>query len=134
LETGLLAAQLLYTLLTEKGYRIHMDTKELIPGDDFTTVIHEWLKTTKKVLLLMTPGCFDRCVEPNDFFQFEIFSALELKCDIIPVNFYSKSSPPIPPKAPKQVKEAIQEVKQHLRIFFSAERVEDSLEKIIEAL
>lgn len=85
---GFYPARLLYTLLEIEHRNPFLDLERLKAGR-FDEHIYEILEKCDAVLIILTEGCLDRCVDEEDWMRKEIIKALEVKksrnIKIIPV-------------------------------------------------
>lgn len=93
-------ARILNQHLSAVGYNVFFDHEAAISGE-FESVILAAVEVAPIFILLLTPGCLDRCVSEKDWVRREIERALELKKKIIPVipndNFsFDELNPKIP--------------------------------------
>ena len=132
-ETGLVAARLLYITLEKSSYVDHINI--IYPGSELQEEVKQKIVETKLVILLLTPNCFERCVEEDDFFAWEILTAFKEKAKIIPVMFYDS----IPPSIPNNISHSLSSVlnfilKKHAIEFVKMESFSDSILKIKRVL
>ena len=83
------------------------------------------------MILLITPDCFNRTTNENDFFKFEIMEAVNFNCKIIPIMFYSSIPPQIPKDDEEFMKICTKLLEDSLLIYFDCEH-SDSCNKINE--
>lgn len=83
-EGGEDKARILNQHLSTVGYNVFFDHEAAISGE-FESVILAAVEVAPIFILLLTPGCLDRCVSEKDWVRREIERALELKKKIIPV-------------------------------------------------
>lgn len=83
-ESGEDKARILNQHLSAVGYNVFFDHEAAISGE-FESVILAAVEVAPIFILLLTPGCLDRCVFEKDWVRREIERALELKKKIIPV-------------------------------------------------
>lgn len=134
-DTGLIVALLLHRLLLDYGIDCYLDTKTLQTGDNLKETVKDWFIKTNKVLLLLTPRCFDRIVDSDDFFRFEIMEAFKMDCKILPIVFYTKTLPQIPKINNPDLEKALQYIiKDQLVQFFDAEHPESTIQKLVNEL
>lgn len=69
-------ANILHKMLKEKGLNVFFDSAVIEAGASFGDQILTPLKEAKNFLLLVSPGFFDRCKEPNDWVTKEIANAI----------------------------------------------------------
>lgn len=83
-EGGEDKARILNQHLSAVGYNVFFDHEAAISGE-FETVILAAVEVSPVFIILLTPGCFDRCINEDDWIRREIEKAHELKKEIIPV-------------------------------------------------
>lgn len=83
-EGGEDKARILNQHLSAVGYNVFFDHEAAISGE-FESVILAAVEVAPIFILLLTPGCLDRCVSEKDWVRREIERALELGKKIIPV-------------------------------------------------
>lgn len=84
-EGGEDKARILNQHLSAVGYNVFFDHEAAITGE-FETVILAAVEIAPIFLMLMTPGCFDRCVEEGDWVRREIEHAKKFGKEIIPIS------------------------------------------------
>ena len=70
--------------LSALGYRVFFDHEAGMTGE-FETEILAAVEIAPVFLMLLTPNCFDRCIEEGDWVRREIERAIRFKKSIIPV-------------------------------------------------
>ena len=80
-DGGEILARLIYELL-KNDYNVFFDHETLSSGR-FDTKLLNIISSAKDILVILSPGCFDRCVNEGDWFMREISCALENNRDII---------------------------------------------------
>jgi hypothetical protein len=136
-DLGLVAASLIYESMARQGIQIFQDIEGLQIGDDLRGTISKELETTKKVIMIITPGCFDRTMEPDDFFRWEITEAVRLRCTILPIVFYCHTMPSIPvfQDDDRNFPQLLERICTHrLCMFFDPEHKQSELAKIAECI
>lgn len=83
-ESGEDKARILNQHLSAVGYNVFFDHDAAISGN-FESVILAAVEVAPIFILLLTPGCLDRCVSEKDWVRLEIERALELNKKFIPV-------------------------------------------------
>ena len=78
-------AQLLCQFLEDRGFRTFLDVASLAAGQSWPDRIREELDRTHYLLLVCTPGVFDRCVLEADWVRREVAYALRSGRRIVPV-------------------------------------------------
>lgn len=86
--------KLLHEVLSHSGYRVFFDNESLSAGE-YKEQISNILKSSEctDVLVIVSPGCFDRCGEANDVFYKEIEKAFECNKNVIPLFLKSYEMP-----------------------------------------
>ena len=77
-------AQLLYTRLTNDGYRVFLDVESLRSGK-FNEKLYLQIESCKDFVLILPPHGLDRCENSDDWVRLEIEHAIKNKKNIIPV-------------------------------------------------
>jgi len=77
-------AQLISEKLTQRGYDVFFDFKNLASGG-FEKVIFENIDARAHFIVLLTPSALERCEDPQDLFRREIEVAIEKKRNIVPI-------------------------------------------------
>ena len=136
-DLGLIAAKLLQLCFKERNLSCFLDTTNLLPGTDLKNKLKEEMINNKNVLLLVTPDCFERCTNQEDFFWWEIETAINNNCNIVPLVFYDSD---IIGMLPEKLKEnehrfsVLQNILQNkLEIYFDVEHLNSVVEKILKA-
>lgn len=83
-ENGEDKARILNQFLSAAGYRVFFDHEAGMTGE-FETEILAAVEIAPVFLMLMTPQCFDRCVNEGDWVSREIERAIKLDKHIIPI-------------------------------------------------
>lgn len=83
-DGGFDRAYSIFEKLKSSGYRVFMDTEELKSGP-FDESLYRIIEEAKDVVLILTPGALDRCVQEEDWVRREIIHALTTGKNIIPV-------------------------------------------------
>jgi tetratricopeptide (TPR) repeat protein len=73
-----------YQDLTYHGYDAFFDYLGIASGD-FERVILENIRARAHFLVLLTPSALERCGNPGDWLRREIETALEARCNIVPL-------------------------------------------------
>lgn len=135
-DLGLLAAKLCEYAFNERHVKCFLDTASLTPGIDLKKKLQEEMELAKNVILLITPDCFNRCEDDNDFLWWEIEIATILNCNIIPVIAYDPE-----PGLPNTLIEYETRYKvindllnNKLRVYLDVEHLASCIEKIIKVL
>lgn len=83
-ETGEDKARILNQYLSSIGYRTFFDHESGLTGE-FETEILAAVEIAPVFLMLLTPGCLDRCTEEGDWVRREIERATKFNKEIIPI-------------------------------------------------
>ena len=83
-ETGEDKAHILNQYLSSIGYRTFFDHESGMTGE-FETEILAAVEIAPVFLMLLTPGCLDRCTNEGDWVRREIELATKFKKEIIPI-------------------------------------------------
>jgi tetratricopeptide (TPR) repeat protein len=83
-ETSAFIARAVFQNLRAYRYDVFMDVESINSGQ-FETVILNQIKARPHFLLILTPGCLDRCGDTDDWLRREIEFALEQQRNIIPL-------------------------------------------------
>ena len=83
-ENGAQMAQLLLARLQGRGYRVFLDVSELRAGH-FDRALYTSIEKSRSFILVLSPGCLERCKNEGDWLRHEIEYALKTKKPIIPV-------------------------------------------------
>ena len=114
-------AQLVYKDLKKRGYRVFMDVRELRSGH-FDDELRRQVGAAKDFLLLLTPNCLDRCVDPGDWVRSEIALALQLKLNIVPL-----VKPPFRIPNPQDLPPELAELPRHNAVEYNHDKSDESL-------
>jgi len=83
-DSGTEIALLIKNALQGKGYSTFMDIETLKSGK-FDEELYYKIEKSKDVIIILTPGCLDRCINADDWFRQEIKHAIKCDKNIIPV-------------------------------------------------
>lgn len=88
-DGGFPTAKHMFDLLRNAGYSVSFDLDTLRNGD-FDTELLKRIDECKDFILILTPGAFDRCLDPQfdrskDWMRLELARALEKNRNIIPI-------------------------------------------------
>jgi hypothetical protein len=83
-EGGAELARLVYNSLREYGYNPFMDIEDLKSGK-FNTALYKKIEESTDMVVILTPGCLERCSNIEDWFRQEINHAIKCNINIIPV-------------------------------------------------
>jgi TIR domain len=70
--------------LRTRGFSAFMDVEDLKSGK-FCTALLKTIKEATDVIVILTPGCLDRCRNEGDWLRLEIRHAIECEKNIVPV-------------------------------------------------
>ena len=68
----------------KKRYRVFLDTKSLHSGK-FDKKLYKFTEQCSDFIVVLSPGCLDKCNQPSDWFRLEIAHALRNEKNIIPL-------------------------------------------------
>jgi CheY-like chemotaxis protein len=94
-------AHLLRIALERRGSRVFLDVRELRAGP-FDDALLRYIEAIPNFVVLLTPGCLDRCMDPADWFRREIAHALATGRRVIPVR-REGFQPPSPADLPVDI-------------------------------
>lgn len=83
-DRGSETASLIKVELETYGHHSYLDVDELKTGK-FNRELLDMIEKTKNFILILSPGCLDRCTNENDWLRREITHALEFNKNIIPI-------------------------------------------------
>ena len=83
-DGGDVMARFLYEMLSYKGYRVFYDSETMSTGR-FDKKIYRIIEECQDVIIVLSPGCLERCREEGDWFRLEITYAMEKEKPIIPI-------------------------------------------------
>ena len=83
-DGGEYTARILCDRLQDMGYRVFFDVESLRSGE-FNTRLYNAIDSCKDVLVILSPGALDRCVNPDDWVRRELEYALMREKNVIPV-------------------------------------------------
>lgn len=82
--TDVATAQLLQDRLRKHGIRAFLDVTDLGPGPWSEDLLRN-IREAPGFLLILSPGAFDRCQDPDDFLRREIETALASRRNVVPL-------------------------------------------------
>ncbi len=121
-DGGDIIAHILYDRLTQKGYSVFQDIEALQSGK-FNLAIYNKIEQCHDVILILSQGSLERCVEQDDWLRKEIICAIRNKKNIIPVmlrNF----------EWPSKLPNEINEIRFYNGITVNTEYFEQFIEKL----
>ena len=83
-ESGSSIARLLREALEKRGYRVFLDVEDLKEGHFDEALLRE-VERIPSFLVVLSPGCLDRCAYEGDWLRVEIAHAIRTQRKIIPV-------------------------------------------------
>ena len=83
-EGGAETARLIRKELEDRGYRTFLDVENLRSKFFDERLLHE-IESRPHFVVILSPGCLDRCDKPNDWFRRELAHAMATGRNIIPV-------------------------------------------------
>jgi hypothetical protein len=83
-ETGTELALLVKNNLQQKGFQVFMDIETLKSGK-FDEELYLKIEEAEDFIVILTPGCLDRCINSDDWFRLEIRYAIKYSKNIIPI-------------------------------------------------
>src|SRR4051812_1895314 len=92
-SSGSEAARLIATELRARGLKVFLDVVDMEAGHFDETLLHR-IEEAPNFVVILSPGCLERCQRSDDFFLGEISHALTLDRVVIPVLMPSFEFPP----------------------------------------
>jgi TPR repeat protein len=92
-----LAGRVKYALVT-RGFSVFMDVEDLKSGR-FDEALLQKIQGATDVLVILTPGCLERCRNEDDWFRREIRHAITCNRNIVPIlarGFQMSTAPALP--------------------------------------
>ena len=83
-QSGSQTARLILAELKQRGLRAFLDVEDLGPGH-FDQSLLESLGNAPNFLVILSPHCFDRCFDENDYVRQEIAHAFRTAKNILPL-------------------------------------------------
>jgi hypothetical protein len=83
-EGGFETAKMVQEKLKSLGYRVFLDFEDLRTGK-FNEKLYSVIAECKDFMVVMSPGCLDRCEKADDWLRLEVVHAIENKRNIIPI-------------------------------------------------
>jgi hypothetical protein len=121
-------AHLLRIALERRGSRVFLDVRELRAGP-FDEALLRHIEAIPNFVVLLTPGCLDRCEDPADWFRREITHALTTGRRVIPVRREGFQPPP-----PTDLPEEIAGVVRQQWVTFSGEFSDEAVGRLHDML
>lgn len=123
-ENGSQMARLLCTNLEDRGYKCFLDVEELKAGH-FDEALLRNIESSASFILVLSPGCLDRCQNEEDWLRLEIAHALRLNKKIVPVMLSGFHFPPA-----EELPEELRDLDRHNAISYSNEFFKPMMEKL----
>jgi formylglycine-generating enzyme required for sulfatase activity len=123
-ENGSQMARLLRTYLEERGYRVFLDVEELKAGH-FDMALLRNIEAAQTFIVILSPGCLDRCKNDGDWLRIEIAQALKLGKKIIPLMMEGFKFPP-----KTEMPEDMNELDRHQAVLYSNDFFQASMDKL----
>lgn len=92
-ETGSDLARNIYQALRERRFLTFMDVEDLRSGK-FNKELYKTIQNARDFVVVMTPGCLDRCGNDDDWLRSEIRCAIQSDRNIVPVFHRDFRMPP----------------------------------------
>lgn len=127
-ENGYLMAQLLRSLLKDKGMHCYLDLEEDRAGR-FDERLLEAIRNSSSFILILTKGTLDRCINEDDWVRREIIEAVTSNKKIIPVIYPDFGWPE---ELESQFPDEFLAVKNEQCVVLSQEYLPATIEKIVE--
>jgi len=124
-DPGHSVAQLLRLGLGHSGFNVFLDVTGLGAGRFDKTLLGR-IEDAQDIVVVMTPGCFDRCNNSEDTFRQEIAHALKLKKNVVPVHMPGLVLP-----AAQDLPEDIRDVLRHQSVIYSPDFVDATIGKLL---
>jgi hypothetical protein len=124
-EGGSETARLIYQGLGNNKIRTFLDVEDLSSGHFDERLLRE-IEALPNFIVILTPGCLDRCKMEGDWFRREIEHAIATERNIIPVLKDGFKFPPINELPPLMAK-----LNKHSGVLFDHVYFSSTLEKII---
>lgn len=83
-DNGFYLARLVRDQLEKRGISSFLDLEELRSGE-FNQKLYEAIQNSKNFILILPKGALDRCIYEDDWVRREVFAAIKLGSNIIPV-------------------------------------------------
>jgi hypothetical protein len=106
-DGGSYVARIIEGFLDGRGYEVFLDVDDL-GGGHFDEMLLREIEKKDAFILICSPGCFDRCIDPQDWVRRELEHALENRKKIIPVTLTGFHWPDA-----DELPESIREIQRH---------------------
>lgn len=127
-EGGNLVARGLQQALLQRGFKVFLDV-DTLPGGHFDTNLLHTIDSTAAFLVVLSPGCLDRCQHEGDWLRREIVQALNSRKNILPITLPEFSFP-----AADKLPPSMAEIVRHDAIEYSHRYFEAMMDKIQERI
>src|SRR6185503_12038831 len=126
-RTNFWTALAVFQNLHSNGYDVFFDYKS-IPSGDFEQVITENVKSRAHFIVILSPSALERCNEPGDWLRREIETAMDNKCNIIPLMMEGFDFGN--PTAVKALTEKLADLRKYNALSIPAEYFEAAMDKL----
>lgn len=121
-------ARLLQRCLQDSGLSVFLDVDELGAGH-FDESLLATIKVANDFIVILSPGCFDRCTDPGDWFRREIGTALASQRNVVPVAMPGFFFP-----SPEALPDDLRSIVRHQGVSYSHEYFDAMLQKLVRYL
>lgn len=118
-------AQLVYRDLFQRGFEVFLDVRKMKSDDTFDNSLLRAIEASRCFLLVVTPGCFDRCSSEADWLRQEIRHALQSRKQILQLRTENAAYPRCDELPPD-----IREITRWHCFHYSNHHCDESLDKI----
>jgi hypothetical protein len=102
-EGGFETAKMVQEKLKSLGYKVFLDFEDLRTGK-FNEQLYTVISECNDFVVIMSPGCLDRCENTEDWLRLEVVHALENNRNIIPIMLRNFSWPDTMPAGMEELK------------------------------
>lgn len=102
-EGGFESAKMVQEKLKSLGYRVFLDFEDLRTGK-FNEKLYSVIAECSDFVVIMSPGCLDRCQQDDDWLRLEVVHALQNKRNIIPIMLRNFAWPETMPAGMEELK------------------------------
>ncbi len=102
-EGGFETARIVQEKLKSLGYRVFLDFEDLRTGK-FNEQLYSVITESSDFIVVMSPGCLDRCQNTGDWLRLEVEHALKNKRNIIPIMLRNFAWPETMPSGMEELK------------------------------
>ena len=92
-ETGSEMARIVQSELSKRGFSSFLDVDDL-GGQHFGTELLKEIEAAPNFVVVLSPGCLDRCRDQNDWLRREIAHAIDTQRNIVPILIDGFDYPP----------------------------------------